>query len=87
MEFAFFGALTSVGALFVFWSTDAGGKMKDYSETTKQDNEDKNEKDLLEDKHKNDLELFKPALKEVMNSKYPGFEEKIKILMDKKANK
>ena len=61
--------------------------MKDYSETTKQDNEDKNEKDLLEDKHKKDLELFKHALREVMNSKYPGFEEKIKILMDKKANK
>ena len=70
LEFAFFGALISVGALFYFREIHRyGRKMNNYDETTNRDAENTNEEELFDAMSNESLKLFKRALSEALTAK------------------
>jgi len=78
-EFAFFGAVASVAALFVFLEqlTNGEGIMSSHNPNAKQ-NDDLNGEDFSSGNSKESRELFKRALSEALDSKIQDSEEKIK---------
>ena len=78
-EFAFFGAVASVAALFVFLEqlTNGEGIMSSHNPNAKQ-NDDLNGEDFSSGNSNESRELFKRALSEALDSKIQDSEEKIK---------